>query len=144
MDIKCSDVAECSWVLNNWGCHAPVNRGGEHSFTWSSLGRWELSKFTLGRLVGFQTNYSPENCTNKESTSMHWSGLSLHRAAQLYSAGPGSPQGRKGGAEVPTHKCQHSTSNSASPESPRAPGGAHKGLGMFSCLGLVLELSSSA
>lgn len=48
MDIKCSDVAECSWVLNNWGCPAPVNRGGEHSFTWSSLGRCELSKFTLG------------------------------------------------------------------------------------------------
>lgn len=30
LDIKCSDVADCSYILNNWGYAILVNRGHEH------------------------------------------------------------------------------------------------------------------
>lgn len=30
LDIKCSDVVDCSYILNNWGYTIQVNRGYEH------------------------------------------------------------------------------------------------------------------
>lgn len=110
MDIKCSDVAECSWVLNNWGCPAPVNRGGEHSFTWSSLGRWELSKFTLGRLVGFQRNHSPENVQTKKARPC--TGLGSACTGQLSFTQRDLAHPRAGKVE---QRCQHTNVSTAHP-----------------------------
>lgn len=89
VDIKCCDVAECSCILNNWGCTVAVNRGGEQSFTQNTLGTWELSKFRLGRLVSFQNKPFLRQLykTGKPHPYICLGlVLSQHKAAQLYSS----------------------------------------------------------
>lgn len=87
VDIKRSDVAECSCILNNWGYAVAVNRGGEQPFTWNTPGTWELSRFRLGRLVSFQNKPFLRHLyrTGKPHPYVCLGlGLSQHEAAQLF------------------------------------------------------------